>query len=81
MTIPYRDVRIRITYKQGFSEIPLDEVPKSICWLDFYTLVISSKVGYTCVDIKQKTSNLIEISDRATNPSIVSFSKNNSVIW
>ena len=62
-------------------EIGLDEIPKSVCWLNFNILLMSSRTGYTSVNINDHTSNFIEIEDRATVPSIVQFDLNSSVIW
>ena len=42
---------------------------------------MSSRTGYTSVNINDHTSNFIEIDDRATVPSIVQFDLNSSVIW
>ena len=42
---------------------------------------MSSRTGYTSVNINDHTSNFIEIEDRATVPSIVQFDLNSSVIW
>ena len=76
LSLPVNESNFRFS-----SEIGLDEIPKSVCWLNFNILLMSSRTGYASVNINDHSSNFIEIEDRATIPNIVQFDLNSSVIW
>jgi hypothetical protein len=67
------------TYFKELTEIIMDEVPKTACWLGFNSLVASSKRGYLTIDVRSKLSNSIDINDRLTFP-LLSNHGNDSIL-